>query len=121
MLPRKLPPTYYWRLVAVFLVSFPSSSLAHVRMTFPPARKYDLDALSSAFTPGPCGMPRGEETSVYIYSPTFTGFPDYLKLKYVYSPTADESYVTDIEAGRTFNVTWNLGASHEVSSSIFDA
>ena len=32
----------------------------HVALTFPRARKYDLDFLDNARTPGPCGMPRGE-------------------------------------------------------------
>lgn len=33
---------------------------AHVALTFPPARQYDLDFLDNARTPPPCGMPRGE-------------------------------------------------------------
>lgn len=33
---------------------------AHVALTFPPARKYDLDFLDSSRTKPPCGMPRGE-------------------------------------------------------------
>ncbi|XP_067212529.1 uncharacterized protein [Linepithema humile] len=32
---------------------------AHVALTFPPARHYDLDFLDNARTPAPCGMPRG--------------------------------------------------------------
>jgi hypothetical protein len=32
----------------------------HVALTFPPARKYDLDFLDNSRTKGPCGMPRGE-------------------------------------------------------------
>ena len=32
----------------------------HVALTFPKARKYDLDFLDSARTPGPCGMPKGK-------------------------------------------------------------
>lgn len=31
----------------------------HVALTFPPARKYDLDFLDSSRTKAPCGMPRG--------------------------------------------------------------
>lgn len=33
---------------------------AHVALTFPPARKYDLDFLDNSRTKGPCGMPKGE-------------------------------------------------------------
>lgn len=32
---------------------------AHVRLTFPPARKYDLDFLDVVRTPPPCGMSKG--------------------------------------------------------------
>lgn len=31
----------------------------HVALTFPPARKYDLDFLDSSRTRAPCGMPQG--------------------------------------------------------------
>lgn len=33
---------------------------AHVALTYPPARKYDLDFLDNARTKGPCGMPKGK-------------------------------------------------------------
>lgn len=33
---------------------------AHVALTYPPARKYDLDFLDNSRTKGPCGMPKGE-------------------------------------------------------------
>jgi len=33
---------------------------AHVALTYPPARKYDLDFLDNARTKAPCGMPKGE-------------------------------------------------------------
>ncbi len=32
----------------------------HVALTYPPARKYDLDFLDNVRTKGPCGMPKGE-------------------------------------------------------------
>uniref|UniRef100_A0A1B0CTC1 Putative drebrin n=1 Tax=Lutzomyia longipalpis TaxID=7200 RepID=A0A1B0CTC1_LUTLO len=32
----------------------------HVALTFPPARKYDLDFLDNSRTKGPCGMPKGD-------------------------------------------------------------
>lgn len=34
---------------------------AHVSLTFPPARKFDLDFLDNSRTKGPCGMPKGKE------------------------------------------------------------
>ena len=33
---------------------------AHVALTFPPARKYDLDFLDNSRTKAPCGMPKGK-------------------------------------------------------------
>lgn len=35
-------------------------SWSHVALTFPPARKYDLDFLDNSRTKAPCGMPRGK-------------------------------------------------------------
>ncbi|KAI5709391.1 hypothetical protein M8J76_016900 [Diaphorina citri] len=32
----------------------------HVALTFPAARKYDLDFLDNSRTKGPCGMPKGD-------------------------------------------------------------
>ncbi|KAH6941640.1 hypothetical protein HPB50_021004 [Hyalomma asiaticum] len=32
--------------------------LGHVALTFPPARRYDLDFLDNGRTKGPCGMPK---------------------------------------------------------------
>lgn len=32
----------------------------HVALTFPPARKFDLDFLDNSRTKGPCGMPKGK-------------------------------------------------------------
>ncbi|CRK95696.1 CLUMA_CG009154, isoform A [Clunio marinus] len=37
-------------------------SWAHVALTFPPARKYDLDFLDNSRTPAPCGMPKGKKS-----------------------------------------------------------
>lgn len=39
---------------------------AHVALTFPPARKYDLDFLDNSRTPGPCGMPKGECKEIFF-------------------------------------------------------
>ena len=33
---------------------------AHVGLTFPPARQYDLDFLDNVRTKPPCGMPKGK-------------------------------------------------------------
>ena len=33
---------------------------AHVGLTFPPARQYDLDFLDNVRTRRPCGMPKGK-------------------------------------------------------------
>ncbi|TRY75553.1 hypothetical protein TCAL_06383 [Tigriopus californicus] len=38
-----------------------SVSRGHVGLTYPPARKYDLDFLDNVRTKPPCGMPKGEE------------------------------------------------------------
>ena len=44
-------------LVVVFVVQV---SYAHVGLTFPPARKFDLDFLDNIRTKPPCGMPKGK-------------------------------------------------------------
>ena len=44
-------------LVASF---FASNCWAHVGLTFPPARQYDLDFLDNVRTRPPCGMPKGK-------------------------------------------------------------
>lgn len=46
----------------VTLASLPVAQ-AHVALTYPPARKYDLDFLDNSRTRGPCGMPKGEYLS----------------------------------------------------------
>ena len=45
-------------LLAMLLLS--QECYAHIRLTFPPARKYQFDFLDNVRTPGPCGMPSGE-------------------------------------------------------------
>lgn len=42
-------------------------SAGHVALTYPPARKYDLDFLDNSRTKGPCGMPKGK-FFLFIYS-----------------------------------------------------
>lgn len=39
------------------------SALGHVALTFPPARRYDLDFLDNVRTKPPCGMPKGKKLS----------------------------------------------------------
>lgn len=39
----------------------------HVALTFPPARKYDLDFLDNSRTPAPCGVPKGKQI-IFIIS-----------------------------------------------------
>lgn len=39
---------------------------AHVSLTFPPARKFDLDFLDNSRTKGPCGMPKGKEIIIRL-------------------------------------------------------
>ena len=43
-----------------FLTLTSKSSWAHVGLTFPPARQYDLDFLDNVRTRPPCGMPKGK-------------------------------------------------------------
>ena len=45
--------------VLTLTLSLPAA-LAHVSLTFPPARNYPLDFLDSVRTKGPCGMPKGK-------------------------------------------------------------
>nr|ARK19817.1 monooxygenase DBH-like protein [Ampulex compressa] len=46
-------------LLSLIAISF-DEAFGHVALTFPKARKYDLDFLDNRRTPGPCGMPRGD-------------------------------------------------------------
>ena len=46
------------KLVPVILILAEAAN-CHVGLTFPPARKYDLDFLDNARTKPPCGMPKG--------------------------------------------------------------
>lgn len=46
--------------VLVTLAIVADQAVAHVALTFPPARMYDLDFLDNSRTKGPCGMPKGK-------------------------------------------------------------
>ena len=57
------------KLVPVFLVAViigVGVVRGHVGLTFPPARKYDLDFLDNARTKPPCGMPKGRKTFLMV-------------------------------------------------------
>ncbi|VVC95801.1 unnamed protein product [Leptidea sinapis] len=45
----------------------------HVALTFPPARKYDLDFLDNSRTKPPCGMPKGSIKTSFLAGSTFIG------------------------------------------------
>ncbi len=48
-------------LLTVLAVSLTMTTVqSHVRLMYPPARRYQLDFLDTARTPGPCGMPPGK-------------------------------------------------------------
>ena len=47
-------------LSALALLALTPIAWGHVALTFPPARKFDLDFLDSFRTKPPCGMPKGE-------------------------------------------------------------
>lgn len=57
-----LPATTTMLLAAavITLAVLVDQTVGHVALTFPPARKYDLDFLDNSRTKGPCGMPKGE-------------------------------------------------------------
>jgi len=69
----------------IFLPTLFGLSTAHVSLTFPPARKYDLDFLDTVrtgtLTGSPCGMNKG-------------------------------NFSTDLSARDAINVTWHLGYPH---------
>lgn len=46
-------------LVLVLALNLANLVYSHVSLTFPPARKYDLDFLDTVRTTGPCGMKKG--------------------------------------------------------------
>ncbi len=52
--------------VAIVLASLLTGTRAHVGLTFPPARKYDLDFLDNVRTRPPCGMPKGKHKHFWL-------------------------------------------------------
>lgn len=55
-------------LFVILCVSFLPLISSHVALTYPPARKYDLDFLDNTRTRGPCGMPKGERQMIHTHS-----------------------------------------------------
>lgn len=55
---RKIATVLFVAVVTLALLV--DQTVGHVALTFPPARKYDLDFLDNSRTKGPCGMPKGE-------------------------------------------------------------
>lgn len=45
--------------VLLVLLVYCVSVYGHVALTYPPARRYDLDFLDNSRTKPPCGMPKG--------------------------------------------------------------
>lgn len=53
-------PAYALRTMLLLLLWL-GVARAHVALTYPPARHYDLDFLDNSRTKGPCGMPKGKQ------------------------------------------------------------
>lgn len=51
----------------LIVLNYLSTINAHVALTYPPARKYDLDFLDNSRTKGPCGMPKGNLDKANIF------------------------------------------------------
>lgn len=53
------------KIVLVISSGFINLTWGHVALTYPPARRFDLDFLDNSRTPGPCGMPRGKLNIIF--------------------------------------------------------
>ncbi|XP_046620830.1 uncharacterized protein LOC124305432 isoform X3 [Neodiprion virginianus] len=69
--PNRARTTRTLLFVLVLGVALFKSAKGHVALTFPHARKYDLDFLDNARTPGPCGMPRGDIRTSFLSGSSF--------------------------------------------------
>ncbi|CAG7820825.1 unnamed protein product, partial [Allacma fusca] len=58
-------PTFLFYPLLFFFSDFPPTG-AHVSMTFPPSRNFQLDFLNSFWTKPPCGMPKGRTRTSLI-------------------------------------------------------
>ncbi|XP_075986210.1 DOMON-like domain-containing protein nahoda isoform X2 [Anticarsia gemmatalis] len=57
----------------VLVISFVCYDVnGHVALTYPPARRYDLDFLDNSRTKPPCGMPKGTLKTSFLSGSTFT-------------------------------------------------
>nr|XP_024214773.1 uncharacterized protein LOC106679441 isoform X2 [Halyomorpha halys] len=56
---------------AVLFSCLLSTGYTHISLTFPPARKYDLDFLGNFNTKGPCGMPKGSTKTTLLAGKPF--------------------------------------------------
>lgn len=63
-------PTNWSTILAVcilYLCCLIQYTSAHVALTYPPARQYDLDFLDNSRTKGPCGMPKGKFVLCFFF------------------------------------------------------
>ncbi|XP_013138418.1 PREDICTED: proteoglycan 4-like isoform X2 [Papilio polytes] len=59
-------------LYVVVIVTFLGYAYCHVALTYPPARRLDLDFLDNSRTKPPCGMPKGSLKTSFLAGSTFT-------------------------------------------------
>ncbi|KAI8119136.1 hypothetical protein CVS40_9485 [Lucilia cuprina] len=73
------PTNWSTALLVVFSILYLSCLLqftsAHVALTYPPARKYDLDFLDNSRTKGPCGMPKVVDNQVVMHNLPVASIP----------------------------------------------
>lgn len=60
LVTKRLPLCTFAAVGLVALTFLADLSQAHVALTFPQARHYNLDFLDNGRTKAPCGMPKGE-------------------------------------------------------------
>ncbi|KPJ20098.1 Cell surface glycoprotein 1 [Papilio machaon] len=60
------------RLCLLVIVTLLDYALGHVALTYPPARRLDLDFLDNSRTKPPCGMPKGSLKTSFLAGSTFT-------------------------------------------------
>ncbi|CAK1589864.1 unnamed protein product [Parnassius mnemosyne] len=60
------------RVLFVVLFGLVAHASAHVALTYPPARRLDLDFLDNSRTKPPCGMPKGTLKTSFLAGSTFT-------------------------------------------------
>ena len=65
-----------------FLTLTSKSSWAHVGLTFPPARQYDLDFLDNVRTRPPCGMPKGKANHLNLLNTYLVRYKGVIKVTF---------------------------------------